>query len=59
VAVARAAVAVLEATTAAAMWLRDLDDFVAGWQAMKKAREALLAGVAAPKKFKLVRKKAV
>jgi len=59
VAVARAAVAVLEATTAAAMWLRDLDDFVTGWQAMKKAREALLAGVAAPKKFKLVRKKAV
>lgn len=59
VAVARAAVAVLEATTAAAMWLRDLDDFVAGWQAMKKAREALLSGVAAPKKFKLVRKKAV
>jgi DNA topoisomerase-2 len=59
VAVARAAVAVLEATTAAAMWLRDLDDFVAGWQAMKKSREALLSGVAAPKKFKLVRKKAV
>jgi DNA topoisomerase-2 len=59
VAVARAAVEVLEATTAAAMWLRDLDDFVAGWQAMKKAREALLAGVAAPKKFKLVKKKAV
>lgn len=59
VAVARSAVAVLEATTAAAMWLRDLDDFVAGWQAMKKAREALLSGVAAPKKFKLVRKKAV
>ena len=59
VAVARAAVAVLEATTAAAMWLRDLDDFVAGWQAMKKAREALLSGVAAPKKFKLVKKKAV
>jgi len=53
------AVAVLEATTAAAMWLRDLDDFVAGWQAMKKAREALLAGVAAPKKFKLLKKKAV
>jgi hypothetical protein len=53
------AVAVLEATTAAAMWLRDLDDFVAGWQAMKKGREALLAGVAAPKKFKLLKKKAV
>lgn len=56
VATARAAVAVLEATTAAAMWLRDLDDFVAGWQAMKRAREALLAGVAPPKKFKLKRK---
>jgi DNA topoisomerase-2 len=50
------AVAVLDATTAAAMWLRDLDDFIASWQAMKKVREALLSGVAAPKKFKLKKK---
>jgi DNA topoisomerase II len=57
VAVAKAAVAVLEGTTASAMWLRDLDDFVAGWRAMKGAREALLTGVAAPKKFKLAKKK--
>jgi len=56
VATARAAVAVLEGTTASAMWLRDLDDFVAGWRAMKGAREALLTGVA-PKKFKLAKKK--
>ena len=59
VATAKAAVAVLEGTTATAMWLRDLEDFVGGWRAMRGAREALLSGVAAPKKFKLAKKKAV
>jgi DNA topoisomerase-2 len=43
VAVARAAVAELEATTAAAMWLRDMDGFAAAWGKMRTEREAALA----------------
>jgi DNA topoisomerase-2 len=56
VAVARAAVAALEGTTAGAMWLKDLEEFVGAWEAMRAEREALLSGVAAPKKFKVKRK---
>jgi DNA topoisomerase-2 len=40
VAAARAAVAALEATTAGALWLNDLEDFEAGWEKMAKARTA-------------------
>ena len=40
VATARAAVAALEATTAGALWLNDLEDFEAGWEKMVKSRTA-------------------
>jgi DNA topoisomerase-2 len=43
VAVARAAVAELEATTAEAMWLRDLETFSAAWTKMRVERETALA----------------
>ena len=43
VAAARLSVAELEGTTAAAMWLRDLDAFAAGWAKMRGEREAALA----------------
>ena len=43
VAVARAAVAELEATTAEAMWLKDLDVFSAAWTKMRVERETALA----------------
>ena len=63
--VARAAVAELEGTTAAAMWLRDLDGFAATWSKMRAEREAALAsggkrgkkkeagGAAGPKTFRM------
>ena len=43
VAVARAAVAELESTTAQALWLRDLDAFSAAWTKMRTERETALA----------------
>jgi DNA topoisomerase-2 len=62
VAAARAAVAELEATTAAAMWLRDLEGFAAAWGKMRAEREAALASggkrgkkkeAAGPKTFRM------
>ena len=50
VAVARAALAELEGTTAAALWLKDLDAFSAVWAKMRAAREAALAGGGGRKK---------
>jgi DNA topoisomerase-2 len=41
---AKAAVALLESTTAQTLWLRDLAEFSAAWTQMRKAREAALAG---------------
>jgi hypothetical protein len=41
---AKAALAALEATTAAAMWLSDLDDFETAWKKMRVEREAALEG---------------
>ena len=55
VAVARAAVAELEATTAQALWLRDLDAFLAAWTKMREEREAALEGAAAGKTKSKVR----
>jgi DNA topoisomerase-2 len=43
VAVARAAVAELEATTAQQLWLRDLAEFVGAWKKVRAEREAALA----------------
>jgi DNA topoisomerase-2 len=44
VVVAKAALAALEGTTAAAMWLSDLADFEAAWKKMRAEREAALEG---------------
>lgn len=44
VAVARAAVAELEGTTAQQLWLRDLDEFQAVWDKMRAERQAALEG---------------
>jgi DNA topoisomerase-2 len=44
VVVAKAALAALEATTAAAMWLSDLSDFETAWKKMRAEREAALEG---------------
>jgi DNA topoisomerase-2 len=44
VATAQAALAALESTTAAAMWLSDLGDFEAAWKKMRAEREAALEG---------------
>jgi DNA topoisomerase-2 len=52
----RAEMRVLEVATPALMWLKDLEEFVGAWEAMRAEREALLSGVAAPKKFKVKRK---
>jgi DNA topoisomerase-2 len=54
VARAKAAVAELEATTAAALWLKDLSEFETAWNAMRSEREYALAngGAAAPKAAK-------
>ncbi len=41
---AQAAVAALEATTASALWLQDLEEFVAAWGKMRAEREAALEG---------------
>jgi hypothetical protein len=41
---AQAAVAALEATTASALWLQDLEEFVAAWTKMRAEREAALEG---------------
>lgn len=48
VVVAQEALAALEATTAAAMWLADLADFEKAWIKMRAEREAALAGKAKP-----------
>jgi DNA topoisomerase-2 len=61
---ARAAIAVLEATTAQAIWLKDLEEFVATWEAQKKSREEALADVdgkkrSTKKKFVVGKKKTV
>jgi hypothetical protein len=42
--VAEAALAALEATTAAAMWLSDLAEFETAWKKMRTEREAALEG---------------
>jgi hypothetical protein len=44
VTVAKAALAALEATTAAAMWLSDLEQFGTAWKKMRTEREAALEG---------------
>jgi len=44
VATAKAALATLEETTASALWLHDLDDFMVAWTKMRAEREAALAG---------------
>jgi hypothetical protein len=48
VVVAQEALAALEATTAAAMWLADLAEFEKAWIKMRAEREAALAGKAKP-----------
>jgi DNA topoisomerase II len=48
VVVAQEALAALQATTAAAMWLADLADFEKAWVKMRAEREAALAGKAKP-----------
>jgi DNA topoisomerase-2 len=58
VAAARAAVAELEGTAAATLWLRDLADFEAAWTKAKVEREAILRGEAAPKRYAVKSKKA-
>jgi hypothetical protein len=64
VARAKSAVAELEATTASALWLRDLGEFEAAWNKMRSEREFALAngGASAPKtakkKIRLVSSKA-
>lgn len=59
VVVAKAALEALESTTAAAMWLSDLDDFEAAWKKMRTERESALAGKSKPPKvFKLKSKAA-
>ena len=45
VAAATAAIALLEATTAEAMWKKDLDEFLANWKVLLKKREEALADV--------------
>lgn len=50
VAVARAALAELEGTAAATLWLRDLEEFLASWCKMRSEREAALAGGGARRK---------
>jgi hypothetical protein len=53
--VAQAALAALEATTAAAMWLSDLGDFETAWKQMRAEREAALEGKGVkPKKGKKI-----
>ena len=42
---AKAMIAVLEATTAEAMWKKDLDEFLANWKVLLKKREEALADV--------------
>jgi DNA topoisomerase-2 len=58
VARARAAVEELQATTAAALWLKDLDDFEVAWLKMRAEREAG-GGATPPKTKKQPRVKAV
>jgi hypothetical protein len=41
---AKAALAALEATTAASMWLSDLGEFEAAWKKMRVERETALEG---------------
>jgi hypothetical protein len=41
---AKTALAALEATTAAAMWLEDLGQFETAWKKMRAEREAALEG---------------
>ena len=48
VVVAQEALAALQATTAAAMWLADLAEFEKAWIKMRAEREAALAGKAKP-----------
>jgi DNA topoisomerase-2 len=52
----QAALAALEATTAAAMWLSDLTEFESAWKKMRAEREAALEGRAKPKFVKLKKK---
>ena len=56
VVIAQAALAALEATTAAAMWLSDLADFEGAWTKMRTEREAALEGKA--KAVKILKAKA-
>ena len=59
VVVAHAALAALEATTAAAMWLSDLADFETAWKKMRIQREAALEGKGVNPKTKGKKAKAV
>jgi DNA topoisomerase-2 len=52
VVVAKAALAALEATTAASMWLSDLGEFEAAWKKMRVERETALEGKKKVKKTK-------
>jgi hypothetical protein len=42
---AKAAIVVLEATTAGDMWKKDLDEFLLNWKALLKKRQDALADV--------------
>ena len=42
---ARAAIRLLEGTKAEDLWLRDLEEFLAAWKAMRQGREDALADV--------------
>jgi hypothetical protein len=52
VVVAKAALAALEATTAASMWLSDLGEFETAWKKMRVERETALEGKKKVKKVK-------
>ena len=49
---AKAAITILDGTTAEAIWLKDLEEFTANWLAQKKAREEALADVDGKKRSK-------
>ena len=53
VTVAKAALAVLESTTASAMWLRDLEMFMMAWGAMVAERESKATGIVKKRKLGL------
>ena len=54
---AKAAIAVLEATTAEDMWKKDLDEFLLNWKVLLKKREEALADVDGKKRSTVSKKK--